>query len=462
MNLLAHRSILARWLFCLSLALLLPGASRAEIAVNAGVRWTPAEERDLREVARRTWKCLAAALDPDSGLPADHLERTAAGRLEPADYTTAANVGLALMALPAARDLGLITAAGERRLLSRALGTLEKMPDARGLYYNYFKTADGAPDPKRFVSSVDNAWLAAGLWVVSQSEAKPLRVRAQRLYVAMDFSAFYDPGLGQFRHGYSEAAPTTPAAHYGLLCTETRIISVIAIGKGQAPAEQWFRLHRTPPADWTWQRQTPQGRTVTSQGGSAYFAGYYNVDGTRLVPSWGGSLFEFLMPLLVVPELELARTGLGENDRRAVRLQKDYCLKVARYPVWGLSPCSGAGAGQYQYTEAGYPELGVKGYPDLGLVAPYASLLALEIDPEGVLRNVRELQRHYKVWTRYGFLDAVNVKTGEAAQRYLFLDQAMIFLSLHNALHDGKTRKRFFSGDIEKRVAPLLREEKFY
>jgi len=268
--------------------------------------------------------------------------------------------------------------------------------------------------------------------------------------------------LGQFSLGYSDAEHTTSTAHYGLHCTEARLISVIAIGKGQVPVSHWFRVYRTLPKEWKWQRQIPQGRMVHAADGTAYLQGYYEVNGLKVVPSWGGSLFEFLMPLLVVPELELARNGLGENNRRAVHLQKEYCLKIAKYPVWGLSPCSRTEPGEYRYTEAGYENLGTKGYPDIGIVAPYASFLALDIDPDGVLRNIRSFKQHYRVWTPYGFCDAVNVKTGDVAQRYLSLDQAMIFLALHNALKDGATRKHFFSGEIERRMTPLLKEEAFY
>jgi hypothetical protein len=282
------------------------------------------------------------------------------------------------------------------------------------------------------------------------------------LYRRMDFSKFYNPELGHMRLGYSDADHQPSPYHYGLLCSEARVISVLAIANGQVPAAQWFKISRTLPAEWDWQSQKPEERSMAAEG-EKYTLGTYTVRGVRLVPSWGGSMFEFLMPLLVVPEQTYAVRGLGENNRRAVQLQKSYCLDVKHYPVWGLSPCATHINQSYGYVETGCTDMGSKGYADAGWVTPYASFLALEIDPEGVRQNIAALQSRYPtIYTPYGFFDAVRMVDGHVVRRFLALDQAMILLALDNYLNAGAIRKRFFTDDMEKKVRPLLEQEKFF
>jgi hypothetical protein len=80
-----------------------------------------------------------------------------------------------------------------------------------------------------------------------------------------------------------------------------------------------------------------------------------------------------------------------------------------------------------------------------------------------VIANFREFIKNFPtVYTEYGFYDAVNVKNGEVAPVYLGLDQAMIFLALHNYLTNGKTRERFYAGEIEAAIGPLLKRESFF
>ena len=104
--------------------------------------------------------------------------------------------------------------------------------------------------------------------------------------------------------GYHVHLARPAAYHYGLLYTEARLGSLIAIGKGDVPAAHWFKLHRTLPntPEYAWQSQPPLHR-VAKRMGPTYFGGYYEWQGVRFVPSWGGSMFEALMPSLVLDEL---------------------------------------------------------------------------------------------------------------------------------------------------------------
>jgi len=423
----------------------------------------PASRDFLYEIAQRTWKYLVFSAE-ESGIPADHIILKKDGKLHDADYTTATNLGLFLMTVPAAIDFDFLSPNEGEEWLEKIIDFMEAMPKSNGgLYYNYFKVKDGKPDENLYVSSVDNAWVAAGLVVASKVKNSELKNRIRKLYQDMDFSKFYDPGLGQMRLGYRDTDHKMDKYHYGLLNTEARLISMIALAKKQVPDEHWYRIYRTLPQEWDWQRSRPQGQKRTAAG-IEYFAGYYTVDGMQVVPSWGGSLFETLMPLLVVPELAVAPRSFGVNDVRIVKLQKDFCLNKKGYPVWGLSPSSmPAKVGEFKYGEFGYDKLGSKGYPDKGVVTPHASILALEIDTPAVIENLKTMKvRFPNIWTEYGFYDAVDVNTGEVSTIYLTLDQSMIFLALHNYLKAGGTRARFFTDEIATKMAPILAQQRFF
>ncbi len=417
----------------------------------------------LYEVAERTWQYLVFSAGL-KGIPVDHAIIKKDQKLHKADYTSITNVGLFLMALPAAVDFGFLPPGEGDKRLGKIIAFLEAMPKSEGgLFYNYFKLKNGQPDEKLYVSSVDNAWLAAGLIIASKTENADLKERALKLYEEMDFSRFYDSKIGQLRLGYNDKDNKESSYHYGVLCTEARVLSMIALAKGQVPDKHWYKLYRTLPQNWTWQSQEPKGELYDISGNKV-FGGYYEVDGLKVVPSWGGSLFEYLMPLLVVPELEIAKNSFGLNNIRVVKLHKEYCLQEAGYPVWGLSPSSfPAKSGEFKYSEFGYEKLGMKGYPDKGIITPHASILALEVDTLAVVENLQTMKEKFPaIWTEYGFYDSLNVNTGEVAKLYLALDQGMIFLALHNYLKDGNTRKNFFVGEIKEKMAPILAQEKFY
>src|SRR5262249_46493363 len=162
-------------------------------------------------------------------------------------------------------------------------------------------------------------------------------------------------------------------------------------------------------------------------------------------PSWGGSMFEALMPTLVLDEPLLAPASLGQNDRAHVAVQRRFAREELGYPVWGMSPSSTpANDG---YAEFGAKVLGVLGYP-AGAVTPHAAALALAADPDAAAANLRQLAEHYDLYGEYGLYDAVDPRTGEVAHAYLALDQAMILVAAANYLNDHCIQRRFASDPI--------------
>jgi len=235
-------------------------------------------------------------------------------------------------------------------------------------------------------------------------------------------------------------------------------VSLIAIAKKNVPVEHWYKLYRTPPPEWEWQTQKPLGNEKEVQG-NWVFGGMYRYRDYYIVPSWGGSMFEFLMPALVLKEKELSPRGLGRNSIIAAKVHRDYALIEKKYPVWGLSPCAYPGG----YGEFGVKMIGAKGYGDFGIVTPYASVIALDYAKKSTLKNIRELIRHYPIIGEYGFYDSVKMRgKHKVTPNYLALDQGMIFLSIANHLTGGAIRNYFHQDPDIASVEYLLEEEKYF
>ncbi len=203
-----------------------------------------------------------------------------------------------------------------------------------------------------FLSSVDNGWLAAALRVV-QGAIPQLRAKAGRILSAMNFGFYYNPDAttpigtrGLIRGGFWDTAPpgcSVPAPangvwftcnHYDITVTEPRIATYLGIGAGQIPPAAYFDTMRTLPdnCDYSWQEMQPSGFTATHLGVPVY-EGSYRYRGITFVPSWGGDMFEALMPDLFVPETHVGPEQLGPQppghrgradrarpERRRVRL----------------------------------------------------------------------------------------------------------------------------------------------
>ncbi len=418
-------------------------------------------EQMLRAIAGDTWGYFRDLVDRRHHLPMNYVQLKPVRMI--GDYASTTDVAMYLLSIVAALDLDLIDYPSALERVRGTLKQLEDLPKWKGFFYNYYNTTN-LQVTNQYISSVDNGWLAAALVVLRQTFPE-VRLQANKLLDAMDFKTFYDPSNGQMRLGYEMKEGRFSPYHYGLLSTEARIISVVAIGKGDVGEDHWFRVYRTLPKEWTWQRQTPNG-SYKNYLGHDVFQGYYLYDdGSQkipFVPSWGGSLFEFLMPTLVLDERTLAPQGLGLNDQRVVDIHTHYALKERGFPVWGISPCATPEERHGGYSEFGVAALGAKGYKDEAIVTPHVSMMALLFAPEKVEENVRQMLQRFRMYGPYGLYDSVDVKTGAVAYRYLALDQGMSLIALDNFLTNGAIQRRFAQDPIMKRVEPVLRAEQFF
>ncbi|MGH3662259.1 MAG: glucoamylase family protein [Micromonosporaceae bacterium] len=493
---------------------LAPRAARGAPAALGG-----ADRRTLIRHAAATWRSMEAMLDPTTGLVADNIE----GSLDGASRdkkTSPTNIGCHLWSAITARELGLISP-GDARRQSRAvldsLASLQRHPYS-GMFFNWYDPRTGevlttspTGDPiYPFLSSVDNAWLAAALMVVGNDDPA-LRPRAQQLLADMDFGFYYDPnargadfGAGLLRGGFWPEEPPGGGVkgnypgrgpdvwytghHYGAVNSETRIISYVGIALGQVPAEHYFALWRTfePNCDWAWQEMKPVG-DYRDYLGIRVFEGAYRYRGLQFVPSWGGDMFEVLMPDLFVPEARWAPNSWGRNHPVHVRGQIEHGLDEAKYGHWGFSPASDPFA---EYREWGVDPMGLdsEGYtsdrertrvdygfggcagrdpkPEPaeygdGVVTPHAVFLALPYAPAAAMTQLGKLRSDFDSYGPGGFYDAIAVRSGTVARRHLALDQGMIMAALGNLLANDVIRRRFTHGQVERELRDLLRIEEF-
>jgi len=480
---------------------------------------------DLYRWAADTWHSLDAMTDPGTGLPADNIPESLAAE-DRSGFTSPTNIGGYLWSTVVARELGIISAAECTARLTRTLTTLGEMEhhEASGMYFNWYDEATGAalriwPEDGKpvepFVSSVDSGWLGAALLVVKNADptAGPL---AAALLDRMRWDAFYNPGDGSGGHptvrpgglmhgGFYPFADGRPGGtylgthiggdpvwltthHYDTIVSETRITSYLGILTGQVPPEHYFAPWRTFPEgdcnNWNWQEMQPVGETRTYLGIDVY-EGAYTYRGMHIVPGWGGSMFEELMPAVFVPEEVWAPRSWGVNHPLHVRAEREHGLEDAGYGYWGFSPASDPFA---NYREYGVDALGMNpdgyfsdkektnydiGFGDCrkatnpnptygdGVVTPHASFLAMMFERGDATANLIGIQTKLGAYGRGGFFDAVAVHSGTIARRYLSLDQAMVMGALGNVLGKGLLRKAFSTPDVEKVLRPVIGIEQF-
>jgi hypothetical protein len=488
-------------------ALLAAGALALAVAAPAAAHQglSRADRAQLRQIAGDTWRFYGADVDPATQLPMDNLGPGATQ----GTYTSAANIGVYLWAVVAARDLHLITASRADALAAATLTEVQSLKRYDGLLYQWYDTRTGAtlvnpgqPDctettPAQdncwFLSAVDNGWYASGLIEVRQA-LPALRAQADALLAPMNFGLFYDgrpqtgcntnaglPGnqpTGQMYGGYYVDQGPAPY-HNGALYSDPRIAIYMGMGRHQMPGDVWWRTWRTLPPQQcsTDVVNSAQGQWPTPGYWQTYtdpqshrdfrvWEGHYVYPGTnlRFIPTFAGGMFEGLMANLVVPETNWGPQSFGLADRRWAEVQRRYVTDVLRYPVWGMSPSSTAD------DTGGYGGFGVAGLrfgAGQGLaicttcatedvVSPHASAIALTVMPHAAAANLAALRNDYAgIYSPDGgFYDAVNPVTGAVGHRRLVLDQSMIMAALDDALTNGGLQ-RHFARDPESWAARL-------
>jgi cyclic beta-1,2-glucan synthetase len=254
---------------------------------------------------------------------------------------------------------------------------------------------------------------------------------AHLLAEEMDFRFLLNASTNLIHIGFNVETGTLDDSHYDLLASEARTAVFVGVAKGDLPRESWFRL----------------GRKLTTY------------QGHRALLSWSGTMFEYLMPCLFLRNFE--DSLLGASVAGAVRIQQLYC-RAKRFP-WGVSEAAynaRDAASNYQYRAFGIPALGLsKMSPEDFVVAPYASMLALMVDPRGATANLRHMAE--RGWSgRYGFYESIDYigRRPVLVRAYMVHHQGMALLALANSLLENVIQKRFHAEPMVLATQLLLQE----
>ena len=253
----------------------------------------------------------------------------------------------------------------------------------------------------------------------------------------MEFGFLCDESRHLLAIGYNVSDCRRDNSFYDLLASEARLAAFVAIAQGQIPQEGWFAL----------------GRLLTTAGGEP------------VLLSWSGSMFEYLMPMLVMPTFE--STLLDQTCNASVVRQIEYGKK--RSMPWGISECGYNAIDvhqNYQYRAFGVPGLGLKrGLSEDLVVAPYASALALMVAPGEACRNLIRLAGE-GFEARYGFYEAIDYtpsrlprgQSSVVVRSFMAHHQGMSLLSMTHLLLDRPMQKRFASDPLFQATMLLLQE----
>ncbi|HHA3832825.1 TPA: glucoamylase family protein [Pseudomonas aeruginosa] len=270
-----------------------------------------------------------------------------------------------------------------------------------------------------------------------EARVRSVAKQARAFVAGMDFAFLFNTERDLFSIGYSLADNSLDSSCYDLLASEARLASLIAIAKGDVPTRHWFRL----------------GRTATPVGTASALI------------SWSGSMFEYLMPSLVMR----APVGslLEQSNHLVVEVQQAYGRKKG--VPWGISESAFNARDlefTYQYSNFGVPGLGLKrGLAENLVVAPYATGLAAMIKPRAALFNYARLAE-LGARGRYGFYEALDFTPSRLpdatavalVHSYMAHHQGMSIVAIANALDEGRMRTRFHREPMVRAVELLLQE----
>ena len=475
-----------------------------------------ADQVYLEGIARDTWRlferCVVAG---ENHLPPDNLQTNPSDMV--AHRTSPTNIGLYLLSVACARQFGWI---GTQDLLSRlesTLGTLGRMQRHRGHFMNWYDTQTCAPLLPMYVSTVDSGNLTGHLLAVAQSclelaEAPSGKVATQRAIRAgkqrlegllrsrthlsalqrnelkwrladhrltrnsgrrdaleatsatsatdagpgsetrrlhalasafeklawqADFSFLYHRKRHLFHIGYRVTEQQLDAGFYDLLASESRLTSLLAIAKGDVPVRHWASLGRP----------------------------FYAVGADAGLRSWSGSMFEYLMPSLVLDEPH----GSALRGACQAALLEQVAYAREQHVPWGISESAYAGRDHtlaYQYAPQGVPRLALRRTPpDELVIAPYATALAAQIAPHLATVNFEALT----AWVpreQYGFVEALDFTPARRAGTEAFTPvvtfmahhQGMSIVALANVLLGGIAQRWGMANPHIEAVASLLHE----
>lgn len=281
------------------------------------------------------------------------------------------------------------------------------------------------PEIKGWSKQLNEA-LATSQWLAGEKtgQAEEIVEAIDNFTKEMNLQYLYNTDRKLFAIGYNIDDRRLDNSYYDLLASEARVASLVAIANENVPLEHWWALGR-----------------------------YYSVvNGRRVLVSWGGTMFEYLMPLVF--NRQYADSLLGEACQAVVDCQIQYGNK--RGIPWGISESAFSGIDShkiYQYKSFGIPGVGLKrGLEEDLIVSPYSSALALAVDAPAAIKNLKRMSdKRESLMGPYGYYESIDYtrqsspegERGVIVYTYMAHHQGMIFTSINNLLNDDPLVKRF-------------------
>ena len=410
---------------------------------NGRIDLSESERDEIRSYAAAMWRyydryCRAS----DHYLPPDNVQESPVHAV--AHRTSPTNIGLSMLCVLCARDLGLIDSESMGERLGHMMDTIERLEKWEGNLLNWYDTKTLRTLHPRFCSAVDSGNFVCCLVALREGlleyshEQPSLTVLCEQIQAVVDqtnLASMYDPKKKLFHIGYDLETSKLSSSYYDLLMSEARMMSYFAVAKRQVPKKHWGAL----------------GRTLAGEG---RYAG---------AVSWTGTMFEYYMPHLLLPAYEgsLLYESLG------------FCLYCQRRKAaerglpWGCSESAYYAFDpqfQYQYKAHGIQRLGLKRMPGKEYVlSPYSTFLTLPMAPHASMRNLRRLKK-LGATGEFGFYEAVDFTSKRCGgapyavvRSYMAHHVGMSLCAVENALTGNLLQKRFLRGEMAA-AEELLKE----
>jgi len=401
------------------------------------------DKETLRSYIASMWRYYEDyALVEDNFLPPDNVQEAPVHAV--AHRTSPTNIGLMLLSTLAARDFGLIDSENLLERIERTLSTIEKLEKWKGHLLNWYDTKTLKPLHPAYVSTVDSGNLLCCLTALceglrdytGETSFTSVIVRIKKLIDNTELTILYNKRRKLFHIGYDVEKNELSEIYYDLLMSEARMTSYYAIAKRDAPKRHWGAL----------------GRTLTKQNG---YTGPV---------SWTGTMFEYMMPHLLLPVYE---DSLSAEALRFVIYCHKHRVKDHSIP-WGISE-SGFyafdAALNYQYEAHGVQKLALKRGMDNELViSPYSTFIALPFDPTACMKNLKKLE-DMDMYGFCGFYEAADFtyKRTEGhmsiIKSYMAHHVGMSIVAASNALLGGIMQERFMRNYQMRSAKDLLQEK---
>ena len=416
---------------------------------NENFALTEMEKETLSRYAADTFRYFRDFTNEKThGLPPDNVQFSPT--YEIAMRTSPTNIGMYLLSLLAARDMGLISSVEFFSRTEMTAQTLDGLAKWNGHLYNWYDLQTLSVLGDGFVSTVDSGNFVASLIAFCEGAKEyvgeiPAFLGIIEMLSAMvketDFSALYDDMSRLFYVGYSVSSGKYSESRYDTFMSEARTASFLGVALLQVPPTHYF---------------TPSRRMI----GTGGIAG---------VASWSGTAFEYFMPTILLPRIRGSLSELALSY--AYRIQKHASVKRRFfgkiYRFFGISECgyfAFDGAMRYQYRAFGVASLALDPLAKTEkIVAPYASFLMLENAPDEVISNLETMEA-LGVYGKYGFYEALDMEPSRVGRGYAVLHSVMAhhagmsMLSVCNLLLDGVMRKRFLRYPHMRAARELLAE----